>query len=73
MHKPEAKLSRVMLFAPIALVLCCFGPVIFLLITTGAIVSYLENNKISLIVSGLLIASLIFLSVKYRHKNKSSC
>ena len=71
MQKSDEKLSRVMLFAPIALVLCCFGPVIFLLITTGAIVSYFENNKISLIVSGLLIALLIYSLVKYRHKNKT--
>ncbi len=69
MHKTDEKLPRIMLIAPLALVVCCFGPAIFLLITTGAIVSYLKNNKVSLLIFGVLLTSIVYFLIKHRHKN----
>ena len=73
MNKPDEKLPRIMLIAPVALILCCLGSAIFLLITTGAVVSYLKNNKASLLIFGILLIATIYLLIKYRHKNKGSC
>ncbi len=73
MNKPDEKLPRIMSIAPVALILCCLGPAIFLLITTGAIVSYLKNNKVSLFIFGILLTFIIYFLIKHRYKNKGVC
>jgi hypothetical protein len=73
MNKPDEKLPRIMLIAPVALILCCLGSAIFLLITTGTIVAYLNKNKVSLLIFVILLASIIYFLIKHRHKIKGSC
>jgi len=48
MQKNKDKLPKSILITPLAVIVCCFDPVIFLSFTTGAILSFLKNNKIGL-------------------------
>jgi hypothetical protein len=73
MSKPIEKLPKAVFLVSIALMLCCFGPVIFLFITTGGVVSYLANNKIGLVIFGILLITLIYLLVKLSLNKKGSC
>lgn len=71
MQQPKEKLPKTILIAPLALILCCFGPAIFLFFSTGAAVSFLAHNKIGIYVFLVLLIILTFLIFKYGHDKKS--
>jgi hypothetical protein len=45
MQQYNKKLSKSILIAQLALFVCCLGPAIFLLLTTGAVVSFFIKKQ----------------------------
>lgn len=72
MKQSKAKIPKSFLIAPLALIVCCFGPYLFLLFSTGAAISFFNHNKLGFSIFGILLAVSIFLILKYRHF-KNSC
>lgn len=71
---PNEETPKSLLFIPLAVALCCFVPVLLLLIATGTAISFIKENKVGIVISGVLALSLaVYLISKNRRKKDDCC
>lgn len=70
---PNGKTPKSLWLLPVAIALCCFGPVLLLLVATGAAASFIEENKIGIVVFGVLAVLLAIYLISKNRRNRDDC
>lgn len=70
---PNEKLPKSLMLIPLAVALCCLVPILLLFAITGAATSFINENRVGIVVFSVLVVILAVYLISNNRRKKDDC